>query len=179
MRGMSVLDVASLRELPVAGWEDGDDFASFVRSSGPRMVRLATLLTGNRHDAEDVVQEAFIALGRRWAKVRPETANAYARTTVTRKALDHLARRRDLPVGDVPERLVDDDGLLHYERDRAFFARLVTVPARQRAVLVLRYHGGLDDHEIARVLQCTTSTVRSQAARGLALLRTTTSEGDR
>ncbi|MDH2445112.1 SigE family RNA polymerase sigma factor [Amnibacterium sp. CER49] len=176
---MSALDAAPLRGLPVAGLKESDSFAAFIRSQGPRMVRLATLLTGNRHDAEDIVQEAFIALARGWSDVRPETAGAYARTAVTRKAMDHLRRRHDLPVGDVPDRPVDDEGLLRYERDRAFFGRLAKLPVRQRAVLVLRYHSGLDDREIGQVLRCTASTVRSQAARALASLRTTMTEGDR
>ena len=88
-------------------------FARFVAEHGPRYVRLAALLTGSA-DAEDVVQEAMIALARAWPRVRPDTATAYARRIVVRKALDVLAARRDVPVAEVPDAAVPDLRLLRY-----------------------------------------------------------------
>lgn len=154
------------------------DFARFVAEHGARFVRLATLLTGNRFDGEDAVQEAMIALRRAWPRVRPGTAAAYARTAVVRKSLDAIAARREVVVDQVPDTAVLDARLLRYEQDRAFFERLAQVPGQQRAVLVLRYYADLDDRTIARLLHCTTGTVRSQAARALARLRRDAADHD-
>jgi RNA polymerase sigma-70 factor (sigma-E family) len=146
-------------------------FAAFVGEHGARLVRFATLLCGNRYDAEDAVQEALISVGAAWSRVRPETAAAYARTAVARKVIDLQRRRRELLYSDVPETPVDDLDLLRFDEDRAFFARLRDLPTQQRAVLVLRYYADLDDRQIAKLLHCGMSTVRSQAARALAKLR--------
>lgn len=153
------------------GWTGDPEFTAFVAGSTARLVRLGTLLTGNRHDGEDAVQEAMISVGQAWHRVRRETAFAYASRAVARKAIDIARARREVLAGEIPDRPMDDLGLLRHEEDRAFFARLAAVPAQQRAVLVLRYYADFDDRQIARVLRCSTSTVRSQAARALARLR--------
>lgn len=155
----------------MAEWPADPAFARFAREQGPRLVRLATLLTGNAADGEDAAQDAFVALAGAWSRVRQDTAVAYARRIVARKALDVIGRRRDRPVEAVPDEARDDPALLKYEEDRAFVEHVRLLPARQRAVLVLRYAADLDDREIARLLGCRQSTVRSQAARGLATLR--------
>ena len=153
------------------GWGADAAFTAFVGEHGSRLVRFATLLSGNAHDAEDAVQEALISVGRSWSRVRPETAAAYARTAVARKVIDAQRSRHDLLYPDVPETPVEDRDLLRFDDDRAFFARLRDLPQQQRAVLVLRYYADLDDRQIAKLLHCGMSTVRSQAARALAKLR--------
>jgi RNA polymerase sigma factor (sigma-70 family) len=146
-------------------------FERFVTTQGPRLVRLATLLTGSPFDGEDAVQDAMIAIGGAWPRIRPESLQAYARTVVVRRCLNLVTRRREQTVEQLPDASVDDPGLLKYEQDRAFFDRLAGLPKQQRAVLVLRYYADLDDAAIGALLRCRESTVRSQVARGLAKLR--------
>lgn len=134
-------------------------------------MRLAVLLTSNRQDAEDAVQDTVIAVAQAWPRVRIETAHAYLRRSLTRRIIDGHRRRRETPTDSVPEIAASDLRLPRLEEDRAFVDRIRTLPAGQRAVLVLRYYADLPDAEIARSLQCSIATVRSQAHRGLEKLR--------
>jgi RNA polymerase sigma factor (sigma-70 family) len=99
-------------------------------------------------------------------------AFAYLRTAVLRKSIDLIRGRR--PSDDVLEQTIEDRGLLRFEEDQAFFARLQHLPQQQRAVLVLRYYLDLDDRRIAELLDITRATVRSNAMRGLDKLRAET-----
>jgi RNA polymerase sigma factor (sigma-70 family) len=168
---VNALAVSLLEGSRMADWSADAAFTAFAREQGPRLVRLATLVTGSSADGEDAAQEALLSLARAWRRVRPETAPAYARRIVVRKSLDVVGRRRDRTMGEVPDIAREDPGLLAYEEDRAFFDRLRLLPVGQRAVLVLRYYADLDDRTIGRMLGTRESTVRSQAARGLAALR--------
>ena len=154
-------------------WPSDERYARFVTEHAQTLARLALLLTGNRFDAEDVVQDAVIAVAARWAKLRRETALAYLRTAVTNRALD-LVRRRKWTVSRelVIDEGVAESGYLKFESDIELARMLQELPERQRAVLVLRFCLQLDDTTVGRMLGCTAATVRSQASRGLARLRT-------
>ncbi|MFN8027141.1 MAG: SigE family RNA polymerase sigma factor [Acidimicrobiia bacterium] len=130
----------------------------------PALLRLAYLLTGSRAGAEDVVQDAFVQLHRKWNGVR--TPAAYLRTSVVNGCRMHHRRRSreqahfaDL-VGDTvqPETPV-------------VLGALVRLPYLQRAALVLRYYEDRPETEIADLLGCRPATVRSHVHRGLAALR--------
>jgi RNA polymerase sigma-70 factor (sigma-E family) len=151
------------------------DFEQYVAARAAALLRLAHVLAGDPHEAEDVVQEVLVRAHRRWARVAAaDDPHAYVRRMVVN---EHLSRRRrrvlDLltPAGRVPERAapgVGDHGL----PDRDLVWRLMAaLPARQRAVLVLRYYEDLPDHEVAAVLGVAPGTVRSLAARAFARLR--------
>jgi len=159
-----------------SGWTGDSEYESLLREHGASLVRFALLLTGNRFDAEDIVHDAIIAVAARWSGIPKTAPYAYLRKAVARRAID-LARRRRPVVGVVPESAVEDGGYLRLEEDAAFLARLAGLPSRQRAVLVLRYQQDLDDRTIGRILGCTASTVRSQAARALASLKKAMGEG--
>jgi RNA polymerase sigma factor (sigma-70 family) len=164
------------REARVRGtWSADERYTDLVRRRGGELLRIAAMLTGSRHDAEDAVQEAIIAVSRSWPTrwfASDAAAFGYLRTAVIRKAIDGL--RRDRHEAEAVEHAVDDPALLRYEEDRAFFARLQALPQRQRAVLVLRYYLDLDDRRIAALLGITRGTVRSNAMRGLDRLRADT-----
>ncbi len=128
------------------------------------MVRVATMLLGNRAEAEEVVQEAFAALAPRWHGI--DVPAAYLRRSVVNGATGVLRRRRtaaahpvDPPPPEAPDQLVELRDVL------------LALPERQRAVLVLRYVEGVGDDDIAEALGCRRATVRSLAARGLAAIR--------
>ncbi|RIX29966.1 RNA polymerase sigma factor [Amnibacterium setariae] len=156
-------------------WSADPRYTDLVRRRGGELLRAAAMLTGSRHDAEDALQEAYIAVSRSWPTRlfgSESAAFAYLRTAVLRKSIDLIRKRH--PSDDLLERTVEDRGLLRFEEDQAFFARLQHLPQQQRAVLVLRYYLDLDDRRIAELLDITRATVRSNAMRGLDKLRAET-----
>jgi RNA polymerase sigma-70 factor (sigma-E family) len=150
------------------------DLESFVHHRAAALLRYGYVLTGNRHDAADLTQEALVRVGAVWrrivAKGDPE---AYVRTTMARLHVSRWRRlRRERLVERVPERGYSEAELARIDGDTGLWQALATLPARQRAVLVLRYYEQRSDEEIAAVLRIARGTVRSQAARGLDKLRT-------
>lgn len=150
-------------------------FEEFLVARLPATLRFATVLTGDRASAEDVVQEAMIRAHARWDMIsqldRPEF---YVRKMIVNEFLSTRRRsRRQIPAGrgsDVDDRVTPDHaaGLA----DRAvLIAELGKLPARQRTVLVLRYYGGFSDPKIAEVLGVSAGAVRGYACRALATLR--------
>jgi RNA polymerase sigma factor (sigma-70 family) len=128
---------------------------------------------GSREAAEDIVQEAFARLhGRTLAD--PDRALAYLRTTVLNLSRSRLRRlltaRRQERTG--PESLpsAEDDAILRADQ-RALFAAVRDLPARQREALVLRYWAGLSEAEVAAAMRVSPGAVKSHTSRGLAALR--------
>ncbi|MEV2215108.1 sigma-70 family RNA polymerase sigma factor [Streptomyces sp. NPDC050997] len=139
------------------------------------LVRLALLLVDDLPTAEDVVQDAFIALfrrhGRRLAAV--DDPEAYLRTSVVNGARSVLRRRRTVRA-HVPEREQHapppEDHVLLREDHREVLAALGHLTARQREVLVLRYWSHLTEAQIAETLGLSRGTVKSTASRALVAL---------
>ena len=152
---------------------DETQFAEFVSARMPAVLRWAHLLTGDRGRAEDLVQHAFAATYRHWRRIEPAGAEAYVRRAVLNAHLSWWRRgwRAEQPVAEPPERAGPDLTGGVDERD-AMWSALAELPPRQRAVLVLRYYEDLPEAEIARVLDIAPGTVKSQAAKGIARLRT-------
>lgn len=140
-----------------------------------RLVRMATLLQVGEAVAEEVVQDAFVALHRRWRRLRdPAAAVAYLRTSVVHGCRSVHRRRgvaarhpEDAP-GHAPsaEQVAVDGAAAD-----AVVAALRGLPERQREALVLRYYGGLSESEIAGAMKISNGAVKSHASRGLAGLR--------
>ena len=154
---------------------DGDGvLLDLYASQRPALVRLAVLLVDDRAAAEDVVQDAFLALQRRWSAVDPLAAAGYLRTSVVHGARSLLRRRavarRHLRAAGPEEGPPADLALLLDEKHRQVVAALRSLPRRQREVLVLRYWSELSEAEIATTLGISRGTVKSTAARGLAAL---------
>lgn len=126
-----------------------------------------------RHDADDAFQETFLSAMRAYPKLRRGSdVRAWLLTIAHRKAIDvHRRRaRRAIPVAEVADRLAGGDGTPEVGDD-GHWARVRTLPARQRAVLTLRYAADLSHAEISRVLECSEAASRRAAADGLATLR--------
>ncbi|MGH3067456.1 MAG: SigE family RNA polymerase sigma factor [Streptosporangiaceae bacterium] len=150
-------------------------FEEFAAARLPAVLRFAAVLTGDRSLAEDVVQEVLIRANGRWDTIAgPDRPEAYVRKMIVNEYLSWRRRSwRLVPSGagtEVDGRLAPDPAAAHAERD-AILAELARLPARQRAVLVLRYYEGLSDAEIAETLGCAAGGVRGYAARALAVLR--------
>ena len=134
------------------------------------LVRLARLLVDDVTSAEDVVQDAFLALYRqRAALLDREKALPYLRTSVVNRARSVIRRRvvarRHLRVAEPDHGPAADEPLLVAEEHRAVLAAVERLPRRQREVLVLRYWENLGDAEIAAALGIAEVTVRATVSR--------------
>ena len=150
------------------------DFDDFVSSRGQSLLRFAYLLSGDAHLAEDLVQEVLARLHRRWGRIAAmHHAEAYVRTSIARQLISWRRRRsaQETIVAAVPDRPVQHDPQQHLLARAQMWQLLAGLPPKQRAVLVLRFYDDLPDNEIAALLGCGVSTVRSQAARALARMR--------
>jgi RNA polymerase sigma-70 factor (sigma-E family) len=155
-----------------------DRFAAYVRDRGEHHLRVAVLLTGDWHAAEDLVQASLVKLYRAWPKLRPDgDPDAYLRRIMvnTRRSWWRARWRRETPSGDLPETAIADfaDGQALSAQVRQ---ALAVLPRRQRAALVLRYYADLPEAEVAVLLGCTTGTVKTHTHRGLRALRETLGE---
>ena len=140
------------------------------------MVRLAVLLVDDVHSAEDVVQDAFIALHRRSAELRePSAAIAYVRASVvnlSRSVIRHRqVVRKHMRVAEPDHVDAADFHVLLSDEHREVLAALHRLPARQQEVLILRYWSGLSEAEIAESLGISAGSVKSSASRGMAKLQ--------
>jgi RNA polymerase sigma factor (sigma-70 family) len=150
----------------------GVRLADLVRTHALELTRFAYLIAGDRARAEDLVQDAFFAMYRRFGpELTIERPLSYARRAIVN---GHISWRRRAMSREIlserpPDRPVNDAAAAGADND--LWALLDILPYRQRVVLVLRYNVGCDDAEIADLLGCRASSVRSLATRGLARLR--------
>ncbi len=146
------------------------------------LVRLALVMVGDLATAEDVVQDAFERLHRRWPGLRePEHGLAYVRSSVL-NGCRSVHRRSAVARKHAPQLAAvgADSGPEAANADRSeLTTALRALPGRQREVLVLRYYLDLDVAEIASTLRIAPSAVRSNCSRGLATLGRTLGRDDR
>jgi len=140
----------------------------------PGAVRLAYLLTGDGALAEDLVQDAFVRLAGRFLDLRdPDAFPAYLRKTVVNLARMHFRRRLVERAYLERERSAvrGEPAVADVASDHSMRQALLSLPARQRAAIVLRYYEDLSERQIADVLGCRPGTVKSLLSRGLDALR--------
>jgi len=150
-------------------------YAALVAARAPALLRLAVMLTGDRSQAEDLLQSTLLHTQKHADRIAAMAAPAsYLRRAMVHEhvsGLRRLGRRvRTAPLDGHDAAVSDDAGAV--ERRDATWRLLATLPRRQRAVLVLRFYEDLPDSEIASLLGCGESTVRAHASRALAALRT-------
>ncbi|MEO6510800.1 MAG: SigE family RNA polymerase sigma factor [Nocardioides sp.] len=153
------------------------DFDDWVAARGPSLLRLAYVLTGNRADAEDAVQDALSRALPRWERIRAVgDPDAYVRRMVVNAHTSwwRKFRRRETPVAEAftPG---TTDVTAGDEHDRVWRACLA-LPETQRVAVVLRYYEQLEYAEIAALTDVAEGSVRSRVSRGLAALRATLGE---
>jgi RNA polymerase sigma-70 factor (sigma-E family) len=150
------------------------DFRDYVLARSPALLRTAYLLTGDRGEAEDLLQEALLRLSRVWQRVSESASlDAYVRRTMINRRTSQWRRRRihAVTVAELPEQgRAADDATRVSDRDEMWLA-LASLPPRMRAVLVLRYYEDFSEAETAAVLECSVGTVKSQSSRALDKLR--------
>jgi RNA polymerase sigma-70 factor (sigma-E family) len=140
-----------------------------------QLVRLSALLVHDQQAAEDVVQDAFVAMHGKWSRLRdPEKALAYLRQAVvnrSRSALRHRAVvERHVRATTPGEGTVDGPSVAGARRD-AVREALLELSERQREVLVLRYYLDWSEAQIAEAIGVSRGAVKSHASRASAALR--------
>ena len=146
-----------------------DDFEAFVASRYVALLRTAFLLTGDHHDAEDLLQQALVKAVGAWGRITGDP-EPYVRTILVRQNISRWRRRRwrELPTDTPGDVAVTDVGA----EDRLELHRALGVLApRQRAVIVLRYYEDLTEVQTAEALGISVGTVKSQARDALRRLR--------
>jgi RNA polymerase sigma-70 factor (sigma-E family) len=151
-----------------------DAFGEFVAARSSALLRTAVLLAGgDRQHGEDLLQDAFAETYRRWTRiVSIEASEAYTRTILVRLATRRWRRRRyEPPLDAVDAHRSDAAAAADVELALDVQRFLRSLPARQRAVVVLRYFDDRTEAEIAQLLGCAPGTVKSHASRALTALR--------
>ncbi|MGW6908043.1 SigE family RNA polymerase sigma factor [Streptomyces sp. NPDC054940] len=154
-------------------------FDRFVTARWSALFHLARLLVGgDRHRAEDLLQEALVKLWFAWPKVAEQAPEAYVRKVLARSAARSAQRRwwGERPVDRLPELPEAGDVTAAVDERTGLEAALALLPARQRAAVVLRYYQDLSERQVAGELGCPVGTARSLASRGVARLRQLLSE---
>lgn len=150
------------------------DFTAYLQARQPRLLRTAYLLTGDQHQAEDLLQTSLAKLYLAWERVQErDSVDAYVRRIMVNEnnsVWRRPWRRREVTTEAVPDRTpvhdAYDEGL-----SAAVWQVVQTLPRKARAVVVLRYYEQLTEAETAEVLGISVGTVKSQCSRALAALR--------
>lgn len=144
-------------------------FEELYATHAPDALRVAYLLVGDKPQAEDIVQDAFVRVLGRFGELRkPDAFRTYLMRAVVNLSKNYF-RRRSLERHHV--RASRPAIVSGPERDDDLLDALKRLPERQRAVLVLRYCEDLTEHDTAEILQTSTKAVKSLVTRGLAALR--------
>jgi len=148
------------------------EFAEFVAGRSAQLIRLAYVLTGDQHTAEDLLQNALVKAAAHWGRIHT-APEAYVRRIMYREHVNWLrlrARRPETAMAQVPEPPAGDEAASVTAR-LALRDALLALPPRRRAVLALRYLEDLPESQVAVILGCSVGTVRSQSHRAVAQLR--------
>jgi RNA polymerase sigma-70 factor (sigma-E family) len=169
--------------VPVERWDADDAVTQLYSAHYTSLVRLAALLVRHSGEAEEIVQDAFVAMHAKWRKLRdPDKALGYVRQTVVNRARSSQRRHTvadrhaHATTGSAARPDVEPSAEQHAlssETRATVMAALDRLPTRQREVLVLRYYSDLSEHDIAETLGISRGAVKSHASRGVAALRTT------
>ncbi|WP_433333577.1 SigE family RNA polymerase sigma factor [Spirillospora sp. CA-294931] len=151
---------------------DREAYAAFVGARSDRLLRTAYLLTRDRGLAEDLLQEAMAKAWFAWRRLGDEP-EPYVRKIMVTTFVSWRRRRwrGETPTGDLPDTETARDATSAADERDVLWRALGRLPARQRAVIVLRYYEDLSEAQTADLLGCSVGTVKSQASRALAKLR--------
>lgn len=158
-----------------ARWDADEAVTTLYAAHYAELVRLAALLVRSSGEAEEIVQDSFVAMHDKWRRLRePEKAVGYLRRTVVNRARSSQRHHRVADKHSSVEVEVSPSAELHAlaaESRAAVIDALHRLPTRQREVLVLRYYGNLSEADIAATLGISRGAVKSHASRGMTALR--------
>ncbi|MDB1087044.1 SigE family RNA polymerase sigma factor [Streptomyces sp. ACA25] len=150
------------------------EFTAYVRERRASLYATAYHLTGDRHEAEDLLQSALLSTYRSWDRIADKAAvGGYLRRTMTNLHISAWRRRKlsEYPTEDLPEAPAEQDTMRGTELRAVLWQALARLPEQQRTMLVLRYYEGRTDPEIADTLNISVGTVKSSIWRTLRRLR--------
>ncbi|MEP6667197.1 MAG: SigE family RNA polymerase sigma factor [Nocardioidaceae bacterium] len=158
-------------------WDADDAVTHLYTAHYTSLVRLATLLVRHSGEAEEIVQDSFVALHAKWRRLRePDKALGYLRQSIVNRARS-AARHHKVIDKHLPRQIDDAPSAEHHviagETRTQVIDALHQLPTRQREVLVLRYYSDLTESDIAATLGISRGAVKSHASRGMHTLRTT------
>ena len=150
-------------------------YAEFVDARGRALLRTACLLTGDRSEAEDALQDALVKAAIKWPRInRDGNPEPYVRQILYTVTIDRWRwRNRRVPeqLGLTHDRPTPEDSGADAERRVIVSAALARLTPRQRQVLVLRFYEDLSEAQTAQTMRCSVSTVKSQTRLALQRLR--------
>ncbi|MCM2577887.1 SigE family RNA polymerase sigma factor [Streptomyces meridianus] len=150
------------------------EFTAYVQERRTALFATAYHLTGNRHEAEDLLQSALFSTYRAWDRISDKAAvGGYLRRTMTNLHISAWRRRKlnEYPTEELPEKAGETDAMRSSELRAVLWQALARLPELQRTMLVLRYYEGRTDPEIADILDISVGTVKSSIWRSLRRLR--------
>ncbi len=148
------------------------EFDAYVVASGPRLKRLAFLLTGDVDAAEDLLQAAYAKALPRWSRIRSyDEPDAFLRRVmVNQRTSTWRSQRREVLTADPPA-TTETDPTGTYADTESLRVALCALPAKQRVAVVLRHYCDLSEAQTAALMGVSVGTVKSQTSRGLSRLR--------
>ncbi|MCX4512834.1 MULTISPECIES: SigE family RNA polymerase sigma factor [Streptomyces] len=149
-------------------------FTAYVQERRASLYATAYHLTGDRYEAEDLLQSALFSTYRAWDRISDKAAvGGYLRRTMTNLHISAWRRRKidEYPTEELPETVGDTDAMRGTELRAVLWQALARLPELQRTMLVLRYYEGRTDPEIAEILGISVGTVKSSIWRSLRRLR--------
>lgn len=149
-------------------------FTAYVQERRASLYATAYHLTGDRFEAEDLLQSALFSTYRAWDRISDKAAvGGYLRRTMTNLHISAWRRRKlnEYPTEELPETVGDTDAMRGTELRTVLWQALSRLPETQRTMLVLRYYEGRTDPEIADILNISVGTVKSSIWRSLRRLR--------
>ncbi|MFH8488235.1 SigE family RNA polymerase sigma factor [Streptomyces longisporoflavus] len=150
------------------------EFTAYVQERRASLYATAYHLTGDRFEAEDLLQSALFSTYRAWDRISDKAAvGGYLRRTMTNLHISAWRRRKlnEYPTEELPETAGDTDAMRGTELRAVLWQALARLPELQRTMLVLRYYEGRTDPEIADILDISVGTVKSSIWRSLRRLR--------
>ncbi|MEV5080125.1 SigE family RNA polymerase sigma factor [Streptomyces sp. NPDC056159] len=163
--------------IPATGTPAYPSFASYVRARQPLLLRTARSLTANPSDAEDLLQTALTKTYVAWERIEDHRAlDGYVRRALLNTRTSQWRKRKvdEFACDELPEPEsapgATDPAEQQALRD-AMWRAIMKLPARQRAMVVLRYYEDLSEVQTAEVLGVSVGTVKSAVSRALGKLR--------
>ena len=149
-------------------------FGEYVRSRSPALLRAAQAMTGNRADAEDLVQATLVKAYQSWDRIDdPAALDTYVRRVMVNTHISGWRRRRvdEYPTEELPDSAVADDPIKESDLRDVLRRAIDRLPRQMRAAVMLRFYNDMTEPEVAAALGVSVGTVKSTVTRAVARLR--------